>query len=463
MFVGREKELEALNNFYVTAGSRVACVYGRTGIGKTSLLREFAKDKKTIFFTAYQTTDTKELGLLAKAIGVRKNEEKVALEELLDEISKIGAKEPVLLIIDHYPNFVKADADYEKILHRYVTEEWRRLPIKLVLCGDSFLNMEKRVYGKKAIWKDVISDRIELSGMGFYEAKEFFKDASPEDALLMYGMTGGIPAYLKRVIGNVTTTMKEIFLKGEHEGALLPEDVLSLELRELSYYNRMLATLAEGKNRVNQISASVKKPKDIVVPYMNTLMSIGFVKKENPVTEPTNRKKTRYSIVNTHDLFWYRYIVPNIEMYYQDKKDELIEKMILPELESFKQTVMIEVCKEFLLKENGTDNTPFSIDRIGNWWENDEEKKTSEGFDVVGLGSDGEKEATIFARCYYTDKPIEIVTLKALIELTKKAKHKEGDDVFYLVFSSSGFHENAMTVASAIKNIMLIPLQSVCA
>ena len=55
MFVGRAKEKAALNSFYEKAKERVACVYGRTGIGKTTLLKEFAKDKKTIFFTAYAT------------------------------------------------------------------------------------------------------------------------------------------------------------------------------------------------------------------------------------------------------------------------------------------------------------------------------------------------------------------------------------------------------------------------
>lgn len=461
MFVGRKEELEKLNAFYMAANERVACVYGRVGMGKTTLLREFAKDKKTIFYTAYPTTESQELALFAKAIGVKKNTDRLTIDGILDDISKIGTKEPVLLIIDHYPNFVKADASYEKKLYTYVTEKWLRLPIKLILCGDSYLSMEKKVYGKKALWNGMISRQIEVTGMGYYDAREFFKEAKPEDAIVLYGMTGGIPAQLAKVKPTVAETIRAIYLGEENEGNLLPEEVLATELRELSYYNRMLSTLAEGANRVNQISASVRKPKDIVVPYMNTLMSIGFVKKENPVTEPTNRKKTRYSIVNTHDLFWYRYIVPNIDLYYAHEEDELIRTRILPELAPFLQTVMVEMCKEYLQKEKGG-GLPIKIDAIGNWWENDEERMTSEGFDLVALGSNNGKSATIFARCYYTDRPVEIATLKALIELTKKAKHKNGDDVFYLVFSSNGFHENAMTVASAIKNIMLVPIEDVC-
>ena len=460
MFIGRARETEALNSFYEKAKERVACVYGRAGMGKTSLLREFAKDKKTIFFTAYATTDQAELALLASAIGVRKTPS--SLEELLDEVTAIGRREPVLLIIDHYPNFVKANSKYDKILHDFVAEKWVRMPVKLILCGDSYLAMEKKVYGKKALWKDVISLVLEVSPMDFFDSRKFFPDASPEDALLYYGMTGGIPHALSNLAGDVEGSITRLFLRQEDDVTLLPEKTLSTELRELSYYNRMLATLASGKTRVNAISEEVNKPKDIVVPYMNTLMSIGVVKKENPVTEKTNRKKTRYSIKSTFDRFWYQFVVPNIALYYTGETDRLISEYIMPQLTDFRQLVFTNMCREYLLRENESATLPFIINEIGNWWENDEEKHTTDGFDLVALGDNSGKDAIIFARCYYTDRPIEISTLKALIELTKHAKYKNERDIFYLVFSSCGFHENTQTVAATIRNIMLISLDDIC-
>ena len=460
MFVGRAKEKAALNSFYEKAKERVACVYGRTGIGKTTLLKEFAKDKKTIFFTAYATTDEAELEILAAAIGVKKPI--YTLENLLDEISVIGQREPVLVIIDHYPNFVKANAKYDEILHNYVTEKWVRMPVKLILCGDSYLSMEKKVYGKKALWKDILSLSIEVEPMNFFDARAFFPDAKEEDALMYYGMTGGIPYALTNLVDDVEGSMMRLFLREEDDVTLLPEKTLATELRELSYYNRMLATLAAGKSRVNAISAEVGKPKDIVVPYMNTLMAIGVVKKENPVTEKTNRKKTRYSIKNSYDRFWYQYIVPNMALYYTGNFGKLLSDRILPKLTAFRQYVFTNMCREYLEKESGKDTLPFTVAEIGNWWENDEEKHTTDGFDLVALGENEGKSAIIFARCYYTERPVEIATLKELIELTKHAKHKTEGDIFYLVFSSCGFHENTQTVAATIKNIMLISLSDIC-
>ena len=38
---------------------------------------------------------------------------------------------------------------------------------------------------------------------------------------------------------------------------------------------------------------------------------------------------------------------------------------------------------------------------------------------------------------------------------------KTNGSSFYIVFSKAGFHENAITVASAIKNIVLITLDDI--
>ena len=52
MFVGRESELKALGRLYDKPGFQMVVVYGRRRVGKTSLIDEFAGDKRTLYFTA---------------------------------------------------------------------------------------------------------------------------------------------------------------------------------------------------------------------------------------------------------------------------------------------------------------------------------------------------------------------------------------------------------------------------
>ena len=49
MFVGREKELKAMENFYAKDGVGMMTIYGRRRIGKSTLINEFVKGKCKIW------------------------------------------------------------------------------------------------------------------------------------------------------------------------------------------------------------------------------------------------------------------------------------------------------------------------------------------------------------------------------------------------------------------------------
>ena len=68
MFIGRKKELEALNAFYEGDKEALACVSGALGMGKTTLLRHFADGKKAIYFHAYETTGKQELSMFTQVL-----------------------------------------------------------------------------------------------------------------------------------------------------------------------------------------------------------------------------------------------------------------------------------------------------------------------------------------------------------------------------------------------------------
>lgn len=471
MFIGRKSEVEKLSGFYEGDKCAIAVVSGQIGIGKTTLLQEFAQDKKGLFFEAYETTGKHQMERLSSYMGSKKTFDPAGF---CKEISKRAAKEKQLIIIDQYPNIVKADPEFDKVLHDYVVGEWKDLPIKLILCSDAFMLVDKYIKGKKAIWSKNIDLDLVLEPLGFYDSCEFFDDASPKEAAFLYGITGGIPYNLARVAAllgvegfenyGLTRVPEEdkikhvaarLFLCGKSSIGLNPEQVMSTELRELAYYNYMLATLASGLNRVNQISAAVDKPKDVVVPYLNSLMAIGVCTKDTAITEITNRKKTRYSIVNTSTLFWYKYVVPNFALYMSGDIDGMW-KHIKENIQDYMKEVFIKICGEYLENESDKNQLPFTVEEIGNWWVNDDEAGTTDGFDLVSLGKCENKAATIFAQCYYNNEPIEVAQLKSLIEKTKQL-HRQGD-AFYIVFANAGFHENAITISSAIKNIMLITL-----
>ncbi len=458
MFVGREREIAELNIFLEDSGKDIACVYGRKGIGKTTLLKHFAEGTNHFYFTAYPTTENEMLRFMGLAFGMKSAPE--SLSEALDFVGEKAGEDDFLLILDHYGDFVKAGADFEAVLQEYVNSKWANQRIKVILAEDLYLNVDKFVTGKKATWRINKVSLIEVGSLGIYDMRELLPEVSSFDLAFLYGLTGGIPSNVNRIqtlAGD--EAIQRLFLEEEAAELSRPEAILSSELRELSYYNRMLVGLAAGNTRVNQISSLVEKPKDVVVPYFNTLMNVGMVQKENPITEKTNRKKTRYSIVNTSDEFWYRFIAPRMDLFYAGDSDGLLSA-IHDDMDGYMHGVFVRMCREYLLKQSAKGELPFTIDELGNWWVNDDEKGTTSDFDMVALGKQQGKTATIFGRCYYSDEPVDLRELKELIDLTKMIEHN--GDRFYLVFSKAGFHENAKTAAAAIWNIMLVTLEDIC-
>ena len=56
-FIGRKEELAELNARFASGRFEMGVVYGARRIGKTSLLKEFVKDKASFYFQAKESNE----------------------------------------------------------------------------------------------------------------------------------------------------------------------------------------------------------------------------------------------------------------------------------------------------------------------------------------------------------------------------------------------------------------------
>jgi len=68
MFIGRNSEMEDLETRLKSSRFEMIPIYGRRRVGKTRLVEEFTRDKKTIFFTANQFGEASNLKNLSQVI-----------------------------------------------------------------------------------------------------------------------------------------------------------------------------------------------------------------------------------------------------------------------------------------------------------------------------------------------------------------------------------------------------------
>lgn len=137
MFIGRERELTSLKEFYEKDGIGMTVIYGRRRIGKSTLITEFVKDKKTIFYTATKVGKNRNLELFSKQVvdllmpGVE-NIRFHTTEAVFDFIDKNIGDEKLVLVIDELPYWAERDEALLSILQKYIDTVWNDKSLKVI-------------------------------------------------------------------------------------------------------------------------------------------------------------------------------------------------------------------------------------------------------------------------------------------------------------------------------------------
>ena len=120
-FIGREDELLSLNNEYVN-GSSFVVIYGRRRVGKTTLIKEFIKNKTAFYFLATEEIESQSIKRMAGVIARQTNNsllQKAVFTDWLDLFQTIAdyeAGKKKVLVIDEFPYLVKTNPAFPSIL-----------------------------------------------------------------------------------------------------------------------------------------------------------------------------------------------------------------------------------------------------------------------------------------------------------------------------------------------------------
>ena len=111
MFIGRETELNELNNLYMQDAFQLIVLYGRRRVGKTTLLNEFCKGKEAIFFLAAESNNKLNLAAFSHLVFQYYHDENkvpfMSWENALMYIHQKQKDQRLILIFDEFPYLVK--------------------------------------------------------------------------------------------------------------------------------------------------------------------------------------------------------------------------------------------------------------------------------------------------------------------------------------------------------------------
>ena len=458
MFFGREAELSKLNDMYTSGKFELAIIYGRRRVGKTMLIKEFTRGKRAIYFAAREADSALNLSMFSSDVytitakELARNSTFSDWEKAFDYIGKIAANDRVVLAIDEYPFLAGSYRPISSILQAHIDARLRDGKLFLILCGSSMSFMENQVLGYKSPLYGRRTAQFLVKPFSFFGSLPFFEPFPSEDKVILYGVTGGIPEYMNKIDKSCSVPENIIGLYLSAHGFLYeePSNLLKQELREPATYNGIIEAIAGGASRLNEIATKCGIESNKCAKYLRSLMSLGIVKKELPVTE-TASKKSIYILSDLMFRFWYRFVFPNISGIASGLGRAIYDAEVSDELPAYMGPVFEEICKQYLLEEAKRGALPFLPGDIGKWWGNNPSEKKQEEIDILTH----RKDNALFCECKWTKSPMD---LDALYALTRKSDIFSFKQKWLWLFSKTGFTERLIAEAYARENVRLVSL-----
>ena len=313
--------------------------------------------------------------------------------------------------------------------------------------------MENQVLGYKSPLYGRRTAQFKINAFNFFESMHFFDAFVKEDKAVLYGVTGGIPEYLIKI--NPNKTVKEniidLFLTPSGHFYEEPTNLLKQELREPAVYNGIIEAIAEGASRLNEIAMKCGLESNKCAKYLKSLISLGIVRKEIPVTESAS-KKSIYLLDDMMFRFWYRFVFPNMSGVVSGLGNAIYDVDVQDNLSAYMGLVFEEICKQYIIEEAKKNNLPFLIGNIGRWWGNNPKEKRQEEIDILAY----RKNNGIFAECKWTNSLVDIDVLYDLQAQSELFPYKNN---WLWLFAKRGFTDRLIEEAEKHENIRLVAFE----
>ena len=444
-FINREYELEVLRRAYLENKSQFMVLYGKRRVGKTSLVKEFARGVPHVYFLADKATEKDQLQALSERVGLLYDDEFLlsrGFGSWNEFFRYLKGRGKVVVIIDEFPFLIESNRAIPSLFQKGWDEELQNSGVYLILLGSSIGMMESEVLDYKSPLFGRRTGQMLVTPLDYWHASKFFPDKPADEFMYMFAMLGGTPAYLLQfdAADNLWSNIRRRMLAPEAYLYSEPEFILREELREPRNYFAILRSISMGKTRSSEIINETGFEKNIVGKYLSVLTDLKIIRREVPITEKCfeKSKKGIYVIDDNFFRFWFAFVLPNRGFIEERELDYLVEKKIKPRLDIFTSQTFEAVCCSYV-KKGYLDGLRFN--QAGRYWTKDAE------IDVIGLNE--EENLILFGEVKWS---INQVGIDILIDLKRKAGlvvwGGEGRKECFALFSRSGFTQELTHIAA---------------
>lgn len=457
-FVDREQEMATLQSEYDRDGSALVVLYGRRRVGKTTLISEFIKNKKALFFLASEESESQNrLAFQEKAADflisdLLKNVEVKSWDVLFRAIMDTHFDSKPVIVLDEFQYLGKSNPAFPSVFQRIWEEILKDKQVMVILCGSliSMMQSQTLAYGSPLYGRRTAQIRLKQIPFAYYH--QFFPDKSRKELIEMYAVTGGVPKYIELFSqsNDIYSAIETCVLN--RSGYLYdePHFLLQQEVSEVGSYFSIIKAIAAGNTKLSSIAGVLEVKSTSLTKYLKTLMDLDILEREVPVTEdsPEKSKKGLYKIKDNYLRFWFAFVYPNMSFIESGHGRIVMDKIRKSLVRNHIAFVYEDVCRERMWEMNAKGVWPFYFSKLGRYWDSKEE------IDIAAIDPDGKN--LILGECKYWQEPVGVSVLR---ELEAKAKtvawEKEKRKTWFVLFSVNGFTEELRAEAAARTDLQL--------
>jgi hypothetical protein len=342
MFYGREKELNLLEEKYLSSKSELVVIYGRRRIGKSALINKFAENKKTLKFegiegeqSQYQIQNVSEQ-LIAKtkdpfAGGTLFDRWEIVFSYLTEKIViNKRRKKKLILFFDEIQWMAAGRSKLISIMKYYWDNFWKDNHVMLILCGSIASFMVKKVIRSKALYGRVTLE-ILLQSLSPSESGLFFANKRSKEEILKYLMIlGGVPKYLEEIDLNKSFNQNINRLCFENNSYLVNEisKIFYSQFKEAKTYLQIINVLKNNLFSFQEIANRIGKSSGGGLKYyLEQLENAEFITSYISFDRGWNTKFKKYRLSDEYLVFYFKYIEPNLKIIKQSPQTKLFEML----------------------------------------------------------------------------------------------------------------------------------------
>ncbi|MGI6556396.1 MAG: ATP-binding protein [Pseudoramibacter sp.] len=380
-FIGRKQELKQLTEAWKKEDALIL-ITGRPRFGKTSLIKEFVKDKNHLYFevgpqsdrlnrVAFERVFKSHFGIQAPSSEMSAMEW-LELFRLYSEKTEDGGK---ILVIDNFDQLYFENKSFLKIFKKAWQKYFKTNGVTVIAAAReaSWNRILQAEHSAKKIW----TDQIHLSAMSFTEMMSEYPHHDFNQLMIVYAITGGVPGYWhffnhcvnikqikKSILQNILNPYGKLFAE--------VANLLETEVWRPNAYHAILSSITMGQKTLEQIKDTTGYKKADVKKMLTHLEELGYIEAASFLQAKKRLQKAnkQYQIAQPFIDFWYTFVFPEYGLLKDDPqyyKRHTLSGMI-PYIQKWFNKILIEMLQKASMKKK----IGLEIDEVGAYTENDQ-------------------------------------------------------------------------------------------